>query len=181
MNLIEALTEIKDPRRKEGMRYPLTPVLLVIIMSIMSGRNGFREIDKYAKANKDFFLEIFPKKRTQLPSHVTYRKIIKNINFNEVLVIFEAWALSYITIEKNEWLAIDGKALGSTVTNYSNNYQNFVSLVSVFSQKRGQIIATSKLENNKSSEIPTVKELIERLDLKNVVFTLDALHCQKKH
>ncbi len=181
MNLIEALAKIEDPRRKAGQRYPLTSMLLIIIMSIMSGRNGFREISKYAKANKEFFLDLFPKKRTQLPSHVTFREIIRSINFNEVLVIFETWALSYITIEKKEWFAIDGKALGSTVTDYSTNYQNFVSLISVFSQKRGQVIATSKLENNKSSEIPTVKELIERLDLKDVVFTLDALHCQKKH
>jgi len=181
MHLIEILSKIKDPRRTVGMRYPLVPVLLIIIMSIMSGRNGYREIEKYAKANKNFFLKFFSKKRTQLPSHVTFREVLKGIDFDEFLLIFESWALSYVSIEKDEWFAIDGKALGSTVTNYSKGYQNFVSLVSIFSQKRGQVIAVGKLENKKSSEIPTVESLIEKLDLKDVVFTLDALHCQKKH
>ena len=36
------------------------------------------------------------------------------------------------------------------------------------------------MENKKKSEIATVQELLEILDLKGVVFTFDALHCQKK-
>jgi hypothetical protein len=55
-----------------------------------------------------------------------------------------------------------------------------VSLVSVFSHKRGQVLKTARLENQKRSEIPTVRALIEALDLQGVVFSLDALHCQKK-
>ncbi len=36
------------------------------------------------------------------------------------------------------------------------------------------------MENKKESEINVVRNLIELLDLKGVVFTFDALHCQKK-
>jgi hypothetical protein len=180
MNLIELLSQIDDPRRKVGMRYQLVPVLLIIIMGIMSGYNGYREISRYAEANKKVFLKFFSKKRKQLPSHVTFREILKSIDFQEVLSAFEKWALKYVSIEKQEWFSIDGKALGSTVSNYSTEYQNFVSLVSIFSHKRGQVISVGKLENKKDSEIPTVESLIEKLGLKDVVFTLDALHCQKK-
>jgi len=35
-------------------------------------------------------------------------------------------------------------------------------------------------KNKEQSEITTVQELLELLDLKGVVFTFDALHCQKK-
>ncbi len=76
-------------------------------------------------------------------------------------------------------MAIDGKAIASTVTDYSSSYQNFVSLISVFSYKRGQVLRTAKVENNKCSKIPTVKYLIEALDLTGAVFSLDSLHCQK--
>jgi predicted transposase YbfD/YdcC len=37
-----------------------------------------------------------------------------------------------------------------------------------------------KLENGKSSEITKVQDLIKKFDIKQSVFTLDALHCQKK-
>jgi predicted transposase YbfD/YdcC len=33
----------------------------------------------------------------------------------------------------------------------------------------------------KESEIPIVQQLIEALDLSGVIFTLDALHCQKNN
>ena len=106
--------------------------------------------------------------------------MLKGINFDDVLTAFNDWAKQYITIDDNEWMAIDGKAMASTVTDYSSSYQNFVSLVSVFSHKRGQVLRVAKLESNKCSEIPTVQELIKALDLTGAVFSLDSLHCQKK-
>ncbi|OLT61459.1 hypothetical protein BJP37_23060 [Moorena bouillonii PNG] len=36
------------------------------------------------------------------------------------------------------------------------------------------------MENKRESEIPVVRDLINLLDLTGVVFTFDALHCQKK-
>jgi hypothetical protein len=59
-------------------------------------------------------------------------------------------------------------------------YQNFVSVVSVFAHNRGQVLGLDKLENKKGSEITTVQNLIAALDIQGVVFSLDALHCQKK-
>ena len=180
MNLIESLDKIKDFRRGAGKRYPLTPVLLIVIISIISGKNGYREIANFAAANKEIFLKFFDSKRKKTPSHVTFREIIKGIDFKEVLSSFETWALQFVDIQENEWIAIDGKALGSTVTDCSNEYQNFVSLVSLFTHKKNQVLSVRKLETKKSNEIFTVREVIELLELKNVIFTLDALHCQKK-
>lgn len=180
MTLIEGLQNISDFRRKQGRRYPLTALLLMTIMSIMSGRCRYREIAAFARANQEEFLTFFHLKCPRLASHVTFREVIKGVDFDEVNTAFTQWARQYITLEPEEWLAVDGKALGSTVTEYDSAYQNFVSLVSVFSHKRGQVLGTSKLENLKSSEIPTVQALIDTLDLHGVVFTLDALHCQKK-
>jgi hypothetical protein len=180
MTLIESLQHVPDFRRKQGRRYPLITMLLITIMSIMSGRCRYREIAAFAKANQQELLKFFYLKRKRLASHVTFREVIKGVNFDEVIIAFNQWAAQYVTLEPEEWMAIDGKALASTVTDYDTSYQNFVSLVSVFSHKRGQVFKTAKLENQKSSEIPAVRTLIEALDLHGVVFSLDALHCQKK-
>jgi predicted transposase YbfD/YdcC len=55
-----------------------------------------------------------------------------------------------------------------------------VSIVSVFASKRGLVVGMQKFENKKESEIGIVQELIAALDLTDVVFTFDSLHCQKK-
>jgi hypothetical protein len=37
MNLIEAFSGIEDDRRAEGKRYPLIPLLIITMMSILCG------------------------------------------------------------------------------------------------------------------------------------------------
>lgn len=181
MNLIESFSEITDFRKAKGKRYPLGPMFLIVIMSVSCGRCGYREIARFAESNKSCLQRLFNlKRRKKMASHVTFREIIQGVSFEEVNESFEKWAKGYVSIESGDWLAIDGKAIGSTVTNYEKAYQDFVSLVSVFTQKRGQVIKVGKLHNGKSSEIRTVEEIIELLDLKGVVLSMDALHCQKK-
>jgi len=55
-----------------------------------------------------------------------------------------------------------------------------VSLVSLFGQQSHLILKVGILENSKASEINTVRELLQTLKINKAVFTLDALHCQKK-
>ncbi len=179
MNLIEQLNQIEDFRRKQGQRFALSTVLLIIIMGIMSGRYAYRELVSFAKANQKDIIKYLKIKNKRIPSHVTIREIIMHIDFDALNNAFYKWASAYIIIEKNEWVSIDGKSIKSTVENYDSSYQNFISLVSVFSQKRGQVIKTSAFENKKVSEISVVQQLLEILDLKDVIISLDALHCKK--
>ena len=65
------------------------------------------------------------------------------------------------------------------MSDYSSEYQNFVSLVSLFCSKREQVLHVERLENKKDNESQVVENLLDFLDLKGVVFTLDALHCKK--
>ena len=53
-------------------------------------------------------------------------------------------------------------------------------MVSAFTHERGEILGVKVMENKKQSEIVAVQDLIQLLDLSGVVFTMDALHCQKK-
>ena len=179
MNLIEHLNQIEDPRRKQGQRFPLTTLLLIVIMGIMSGHFAYREIIHFSNANKKDLIKNLRIKHKRIPSHVTIREIVKRIDFDSLNNAFYKWASSYVKIEKNDWFCIDGKSIKSTVEDYDRPYQNFVSLVSVFSPKRGQVIKTSAFENKKESEILIVEQLIEILDIKDAVLTLDALHCKK--
>jgi hypothetical protein len=81
---------------------------------------------------------------------------------------------------KAEKIAIDGKSINSTVSQCHDSQQNFVSLVSLFGQQSHLILQIGILENGKASEIKTVHELLNKLQINKAVFTLDALHCQKK-
>lgn len=60
-------------------------------------------------------------------------------------------------------------------------YQNFVNIVSIYSSRIGVVLATQQFESKKSGELKVVQTMLEALHLEGVVFTMDALHCQKNY
>jgi hypothetical protein len=179
MNLVECLAEIEAPRRLQGQRYNSVSILLIIIMGILRSRYGYREIGRFCKLNESTLIEYFGFNNKKVPSHVTIRAFILTADFASIQKAFHKWTQHYVPIEKGEWISIDGKSIRSTVSDCCNEYQNFVSLVSLFSSKREQVLHVEKLENKKGHEGKTVEDLLDILDLKDVIFTLDALHCKK--
>jgi hypothetical protein len=179
-SIVEYFSEVPDPRRRAGQRHEQTFVLLVTLMSIMSGYIGYRAIGDFIKRNKEALLEHFKPKEERLPSFYTVRRVLLGIDFQEVSRQFHKWALQYVSIGEGEWVSIDGKALGGTIAHPTNSHQAFISLVSLYCSKQQLILGNAQVSNAKQSEITVVQQLLEALDLKGVTFTLDALHCQKK-
>jgi hypothetical protein len=179
-SLYELLGNIKDKRRSQGKRHSLQTILLIAIMGIMNGAKSERAISRFAENNKNDLIKYLQIKKKRLPTRNIIRGILQIIDFSKLTKTFFKWAQDYVLIQEKDWISIDGKSIKGTVQNSQNIKQNFKSLVSVFASKRKQIISASKLETKKENEIPVVKNLIKALDLEGVVFTLDALHCQKK-
>jgi hypothetical protein len=179
-SLLTYLAEVPDFRRGQGKRYSLPHVLAMIIMGKMSGCHGYRELGSFVKANAAELQEHLGTKTATMPSHVTIRTILREIDFNAVCNAFERWVSATQNIAPGDLVCIDGKALASTVEDTHSRSQNFTALVSAFAQRQGIVLAVARFANGKSSEIPTVQELITTLDLKAAVLSLDALHCQKK-
>lgn len=179
-DIITLLKTLKDYRRKQGQRYPLEIILLIIIMAIMAGAKGERAIARFAKNNQAALIKALDIERKAVPARSALKRVMQNIDFSALQKIFYHWALQIIKIQKLDIVSIDGKALRGTVTEAQNNLQNFTSLVSVFASKRKQVLTAEKINTKKTNEIPTVQTLIKLLDLQEVTFTLDALHCQTK-
>ena len=179
-SLIEQLRQVKDFRTKDGQRHQLWLVLLFVIMGTMSGYVGYRAWGDFVKRHRRVLIEQFGIQKHGVPSYSTIRRILIGVDFDILAKTFNQWAKQYVTIETSEWLGVDGKSIKGTVTNYAHEYQNFVSIVSVFAQKQGIVLGLEKLENKKGSEISQVQNLISGLDIEGVVLSLDALHCQKK-
>lgn len=186
MDLIEMLSSVHDPRDKSGQRFTLPQILLMTILGVMSGNYGYRELGRFVENHSSFFIRYFELSSYGVPSFVTIRNVLQLIDFESFNSSFNLWAQNYVDItcgdiqQHKEQLGIDGKSINSTVKGCHDSFQNFVSLVSVFAVKRGLVLGTGQLENGKQSEIPAVQQLIRSLGLKGVLFSLDALHCQKK-
>jgi hypothetical protein len=179
-SLLSYFSKVEDPRRLQGQRHELNLILLLTLMSIMSGYIGYRAIGDFMKRNKEELLNSLKPKKGKLPSFDVVRQVLIHLDFKNFSKQFHNWAKQNINISKNEWISIDGKAIGGTVSNAHSIDQNFVSLVSLYCSKQQLVFGNAEVSNSKESEIPVVKQLIEALGLEGVTFSLDALHCQKK-
>jgi predicted transposase YbfD/YdcC len=176
-NLVSCLAKIKDPRKAKGIRHDQTTTLVIMIMAIMCDHTGLNAMARFAKSHREDLAEVMPLPRGKSPSSATIKRLSKAINFDQICKAFNKWMIQYF---KEENIAIDGKSINSTVSSCHDSKQNFVSLVSFFGQNSNLVWHVGKLENGKSSEITKVQDIIKKLDIKQSVFTLDALHCQKK-
>lgn len=179
-NLIESLQKIRDFRAVHGRRYPLWLIMLLVIMGIMSGCRSYYALEDFGARHYEALCEKLGLTLNRLPSDTTFRRVLQKLDFALLAQQFEQWAKDNVEMELGEWVAIDGKGIKATVTQPQTAYQNFVSLVSFYSSQRGIVLATQQFETKTTSELTVVQTMLEALHLEDVVFTLDALHTQKK-
>lgn len=181
-NLYERLLTLKDPRRKQGTRHALPFMMLILIMAVMSGATSLYAIEDFAQRHQQQLYKLFKLKgkKRRVPNRKTFERLLAALDFKSFSAMFYQWAKAYVPLKKGEWLALDGKVIGSTTSNAHNSFQNFTSLVCVFTHKRGQVLAQTGFMSKKGNEIGAVQSLLHLLDLEGMVFSLDALDCQKK-
>ena len=141
-NLFELISNIKDPRSPQGRMHTLPFILLTTIMAIMNGSNSFYAIRDFMEVNKKDLFKLFKMKGKykRLPSRMTISRLISEISFDKLNFLFYNWSSSRISIKKGDCLSLDGKSIRGTLTNANDSFQNFTSLVSVYVQKKKQIL-----------------------------------------
>jgi hypothetical protein len=77
------------------------------------------------------------------------------------------------------FIALDGKAVKSTISGSNTNLQSLVSVVSAFGHQSGLVYGMKSFESGKVGEVQALRSLVEQLGLKDKVFTMDALHTKK--
>lgn len=178
-SLLEVFSKLPDARRGEGKRHSIELCYVLFVMSILSGYNGIKPFGQFVRNNYDELVKHFKPVKGRLPSYSTIRRILLNTDYIALQEAFNTWAAEYCDFILNGNYSIDGKSIASTVTNSNNSLQNFVSIVSIFSQNTKNVIKQSSHENKKDNEASVVLQMLSQYNLEGKTFTFDALHSQK--
>lgn len=171
---------IEDTRRAEGKRHSLEQLSVIIIMAVLSGHQGVRGIERFVNSNEKELIELLELKHG-VPSYQTIQAMLTSLNAQKAAEKFTEWMETYAEELGDEYLSLDGKTLRSTVEGGNTKNQNFIAVVSAFGHKSKMVYGMQSYENKKSAEGEALRALVERLGLKNKVFSVDALHSEKKH
>lgn len=177
--LLSIFNEISDPRRAQGRQYQLSFILLFSVFAVLSGADSYRKIKTFINENFDFLKEEFDLKWRKPPAHTTIRQIILKVNSKEMEKAFRKYSnfLSELDPKKYAFVSLDGKAVRGSFDHL--NDQSLIQIFSAFLTKQNIILAHEKIDS-KTNEIPMAQKLVKKLGIGKCVFTLDALHCQKK-
>jgi predicted transposase YbfD/YdcC len=172
--LIEHFKTLPDPRVDRTKRYPLIEIILLIVAGTVSGCDGWKSIKDFGEAKLEWLRKFLPYK-DGIPVDDTLARVMRKIETKAFQTCFMQWVQSVSDATAGDIVAIDGKTLRR-----SHNHRDGVAaihMVSAWSSENGLVLGQEKTAE-KSNEITAIPQLLEVLELKGCIVTIDAMGCQ---
>src|SRR3954449_4522748 len=175
--LLAALEQIPDPRRRQGQRYSLAPLLLFAVLAVPAGVISPRRIRLFIGVHRERLNAVFGAGFRRAPAVNTLRTLFHALDPTEIEAAFRAHAeqLGGAAAPGQRVVALDGKTLRGSFDHLDDRAA--AQVPSAFASEAALILAHQEITGG--DEIAAAQALIERLGLSGVLFTADALHCQK--
>jgi predicted transposase YbfD/YdcC len=173
--LVEQLQTIPDPRRQcLNLKHRLVDVLLIGFCGVLADCDDFVEIADWARHHEDF-LRTFLELPNGIPAHDTLRRVFAAVQPVAVQGVLIPWLQQRRGLP-GEWVHIDGKALRGS--RCAARGLGALHLVSAWAGQQGLTLGQVAVDA-KSNEITAIPLLLDLLDLRDKVVTIDAAGCQK--
>jgi hypothetical protein len=179
--LLDYLKQIPDHRRAQGRLFDLPHLLLFSILAIASGADSYRKMAIFIEENFKTLQDAYELKWKRPPSYNAIRHTIHGLDQKATERVFRAYGKETTAFAKGKLttVSMDGKALRHSFDNVAD--QRFKQILSAFSPSHNIILAHEGVGISKENEINAAIKLMKDLGLDHVMYTLDALHTQKKH
>jgi predicted transposase YbfD/YdcC len=167
--------DLTDPRIERTRIHDLFELVVVALCGTIAGADSWADIERFGNQRLPW-LRTFLKLEEGIPSHDTFGRVFSLLDPAELVGCIQQW-LHDIGREIGQQIAIDGKTLRGSFDKAAG--RNPLHLVSAWATEArltlGQIAVDSK-----SNEITAIPLLLELLDLKGAIVTIDAMGCQKE-
>jgi predicted transposase YbfD/YdcC len=175
-SLHDCFSLIQDHRSTRTLLHQLSDILTIAVLAVIAGSNGWEDMSLYGLSKYDW-LSTFLDLPNGIPSPDTFRRIFEKINPNEFERCFELWVREVVTDLLPQLIAIDGKEARGSYDREAGTKS--LHLVSAWSTESQLVLAQTKV-SSKSNEITAIPILLDVLDIKGSIITIDAMGTQKK-
>jgi len=173
--LLGKLEWINDPRQSWKIKHKMMDVIIIVLLSTIGDCDDWEEIQTFAVYNEEVFRK-YLELPNGIPSKDTIRRVMGVVD-PEALQAFQLQWNEMLNTEEGEKLKkiinIDGK----TMRDSGNKHQNPLHVVSAWSKEDG-ICFGQKAVGTKENEIVAIPKLLQTLNIKEQVITIDAIGTQ---
>lgn len=174
-SFLEFFETLPDPRVERSKRHKLSDILFITIAAVLSGCDDWNDIEMYGQS-KQLWLQNYLELPNGIPSHDTFNRVFAALDPMALQECFLNWVQSIAKHSEGDIVSIDGKRLcGSGI----NGSKSIIHMVSAWSSSNALVLAQYKVDD-KSNEITAIPRLLEVLELKGCIVTIDAMGCQKQ-
>ena len=172
LSLIDVLSELPDPRGRQGKIHPLPAVLGLVVLGLLMGRTSLSAIARLGRLSGPSLAHALGFRRGKTPSKSTLSEILRLLDADQLEALLSRWVCS--RLGNVETLAMDGKTLrGSQDGEIPGQH-----LVAAYAVEAEAVLAQIKVDA-KTNEHKAALQLLGLIEVKNKVVTGDAMFCQR--
>ena len=146
-SLLGYVEEVEDPRVQRTQKHKLTDILVIAILSIIAGGEGWEDMEEYGIA-KEEWLRDFLELPNGIPSDDTFRRVFERIQPASLEKCLNSWLKTLMDSLQGEIIPIDGKNLRGS---YDRNLgQSALHLVTAWASQQRLVLGQVKVEDHKT-------------------------------
>ena len=192
-SLYKAFEQVKDGRKKRGVRYPLALVLTLIVLAKLAGETSLSGVAQWVRERKEYLAQALQVPGTRFPCVATYSNVLRQVDAEELTsVVYHFFTqqesrqrcgnepsrlLSQPGREHKAHVALDGKTLRGTL-HHESPQQAKVHLLSLYETRTGVVLAQHQV-GEKQNEISAVKSWLQAVHVQDRIVSADAMHTQR--
>jgi predicted transposase YbfD/YdcC len=171
----QAFKALRDPRKDRCKKHNLLDIIVLSILAVLSGAESYDTIELFGRENSAF-LKQFLQLKNGIPSHDTINRVfqaISPIQFERCFICWVQGLKDSGIIERV--IAIDGKTVRCSKDSF--HHRPPLHLVHAYSVENGLCLGQLAC-GEKTNEITAIPQLLEMLDIKGSIVTIDAMGTQ---
>lgn len=180
-SLLQALRPLRDPRRYKGWRHRrVASIVAIAVAAMIAGNNSLIDIGEFSQSlNQNQLRSLRASRHCKTgkfiaPSETTIRRVLQRLDPDQLDTLVTDWLRSHLQNLNIAALAIDGKCARTAAKINGQPIQLFGALDTHTKLFCRQIQIPAK-----TNEIPTLKDLLQNLDLRGTLISADAIQTQK--
>jgi len=174
--LAEQFTRLTDQRHKRGLRYPLAPLLMMLLLAKLCGADKPQAIAQWVEYRAGWLKQLLGLKWKRMPHHATWRRMLACALDLQEFEQLGCQFLRGLDQEPAQLLNLDGKSLRGTIP--KGEAQGLQLLALQHAEKNTVVSQTALAETE--NEISAAKRLLKKAELKGRIVTGDAIFAQKE-